>query len=316
MLNETTIHTITLVQDQFTKWVLIPCFFIGNITNILNCFIFLQQSLRTQVCPIYFVCVSITNLFVIDFLLLTRVMMSGFEYDPTTWSDLFCKLRTYLWFVFSQWPRSFLVLTCIDRYLISSPNANYRKMSQKKYLKYIIPINIFLWSALPLHVPFNMIIINRSCVSLPGFYYILNTVYNLLTSAVIPILILSIFSLLIIKNVHRQGRRIHGLVVQRRCRNERHGDQLTLMLLSHVLIYIIINLLNPIFQLYLLITDSREKSLEKIALNNFINVLSIELPYVSCSLTFCIYTLTSKTFRTEFKRLINRKVIVIFKITP
>ncbi|CAF1030898.1 unnamed protein product [Didymodactylos carnosus] len=266
MLNETTVFSITLVREYFTKWLLIPMFFIGNITNFLNCFIFLQQSLRRQVCSFYFVCISITNLFVIDFLLLTRVMMSGYNYDPTTWSDLFCKLRTYLWFVFNQWPRSFLILTCIDRFLISSSNTNYRQMSQKKYLKYIIPINICLWMALPFHVLFNTTIMNGSCVYLPGIYYVFNTVYNLLTSAVFPVLTLSIFSLLIINNVRRQSHRIQILIVQRQCQKQRREDQMTLMLLSHVLIFILMNLLNPIFQLYLLITANREKRLEELKL--------------------------------------------------
>ncbi|CAF4507717.1 unnamed protein product, partial [Didymodactylos carnosus] len=166
------------------------------------------------------------------------VMMSGYGYDPTTWSDLFCKLRTYFWFVFNQWPRSFLILTCIDRFLITSSNTNYRQMSQKKHLRYIIPVNICLWLALSLHVPFYTLIINSSCVYLPGIYYILNTVYNLLTSAVFPILILSIFSLLIINNVRQQRRRIQSLVVKRQYQKQRREEQMVLMLLSHVVIYI------------------------------------------------------------------------------
>ncbi|CAF1173159.1 unnamed protein product [Rotaria sp. Silwood1] len=85
--------------------------------------------------------------------------------------------------------------------------------------------------------------------------------------------------------------------------------QYSKMLFSQILLWTILNIINPCFLLYQTITINETKSSFRVTIEAFINNMSYMFIHLEFSLTFFIYTLSSSFFRREFKQLIQKKVL-------
>ena len=130
----------------------IPIFVFGFFGNIFNIIIFTRPSLRKNPCTTYFCSSSIANLNVLVFGLVVRVIMDGFGYDLASSNVVFCRFRYLILhcsLVLSAW---FNILAGVDRYCISSRDANRRRFSSLKNARIIVVLATIVCFILHAHV--------------------------------------------------------------------------------------------------------------------------------------------------------------------
>ncbi|CAF3882218.1 unnamed protein product [Rotaria magnacalcarata] len=91
---------LVLISFRFNRIIPILLLIIGTFGNIMNSLMFTRRSLRTNPCLFYFLASSINNLFVLCVAVLTRLLSSGWQIDPSNLNIVLCKLRIF--FVYSS----------------------------------------------------------------------------------------------------------------------------------------------------------------------------------------------------------------------
>lgn len=81
--------------------------------------------------------------------------------------------------------------------------------------------------------------------------------------------------------------------------------QVLVMLFMQIFVYIITNLPSTISLVYTDVTRDTIKSIDHIALDTFLGFSVNFILYMYPVLSFCLYTLTSRTFRQEFLKMLR-----------
>ncbi|CAF4300708.1 unnamed protein product, partial [Adineta steineri] len=108
----------------------------------------------------------------------------------------------------------------------------------------------------------------------------------------------------------KQQRRLIFIYQQTKNRNEilrgqqKRDQQMFLMLLIQILVYLICIVPLMITYLYNAITIETNKSADRIAIEKFTAFIAESLLYFFCASSFYLYTMVSKLFRNELKRLL------------
>ncbi|UJR06860.1 hypothetical protein I4U23_011149 [Adineta vaga] len=337
------------VRVQLTRYVYCPFFILGNIGNILNILVFSRESLRTSICSIYFLIMSIANFVSINIGLLTRILSTLDIPDPSRNVAWYCKGRAYISGLSLTIGRYFLCLITIDRVLMTSIHVTIRQLSSFKIAKWFIPIFCLSWAIFYIHtlIGYENNSSGTNCIRQAGFYSTFTTVCTISIDAIIPIIIMTIFTLLMMKHIralrlrrekniivpvkqittvgshmrtttinaisNQDGRsqesNIHSIERQRE-------KQLTRLSFVQVLIYIIFNLPNAVYVVYMLIVTNEKKTADRSAIESFVSLFASILTYIYCTLNFYIYTLSSATYRAKTKQILrqcfNRRHLRIF----
>ncbi|CAF4601974.1 unnamed protein product [Rotaria sp. Silwood2] len=135
------IAKLQYISDQLSLYMSGVILVFGLIGNLLNCLVFAQRSLRSKPCVIYFLVASILNLIIIFSGLAPRTFQFfSIIPDRTDTVSTLCKLRLVVIFTMRTISSWLLTLASVDRYLISNPNVNRRRMSNLKnaYLSILI----------------------------------------------------------------------------------------------------------------------------------------------------------------------------------
>ncbi|CAM4769234.1 unnamed protein product [Rotaria magnacalcarata] len=117
-------------------------FIFGLIGNFLNIYVFLSWSrlkknsrrkshnARSSNSSLYLLTSSISNLIIIIFPFLTRIIFDGFQYSLNHRNGfILCKLRYYVLHTFDLTSLTCICMATFDRYLISSRQVRLRHMS-------------------------------------------------------------------------------------------------------------------------------------------------------------------------------------------
>ena len=107
---------INNASTQIDRYLSVGLILFGCIGNILNCVVFLQRIFRTNPCAVYFLVASLSSIIA----------------DLTQTNSILCKLQLAVVFITRCILPWLIVLTTIDRYLISSSDVNIRNMSNLK----------------------------------------------------------------------------------------------------------------------------------------------------------------------------------------
>lgn len=285
----------------------------GTFGNIMNILIFTRRSLCNNPCSFYFLASSINNLFVLYVALLTRLLSSGWQIDPSNTNTVLCKLRVF--FVYSsiclmQW---FLVLASVDRYFSTSEQIRYRQLSSLRIVKRTVVSIILIIAVVHFHILIwwnvNVDEENRYCNIFTSDYEIAFQIFFLSSSCIIPVVFMFIFGILMILNVRKLYIRIAAQNEGISRENLRSKDrQLITMLLVQVIIIIFCT--SPFAAANLF--DMFVRYQTTVAYNTkiklfFENICRIIL-YFNPIIGFYIYILFSRTFRVETKRMIKKIV--------
>jgi hypothetical protein len=211
--------------------------------------------------------------------------------------------------------RYLIIVACIDRACLSSRRATIRNFSQIHKARIVSILTIIFWFIATIHLPIMNTIRYGYCI-MPGIYSLIFGIYSLIFTGVIPPILMSIFSLITLKNLHSVHVRIHVTNKQTNRLMHQRDLHLTRMLTAQVLIYILTTTPYPLNAFYAAITISGNKSLDRQIIELFIYFITgTFLLFINPSVPFYIYITTSKAFRKEFKvAWINLWQKIVFKI--
>ncbi len=256
--------------------------------------------MRGSPCSIYFLALSITNLILLDYAVSTRFYANE-NTNPSSYSLVYCKLSLYLVHTLLMISRTYIVLICIDRFCMCSPNALIRRFSTQRNALRIVIIVPFFWFIIAIHIPIFSIIQSQRCI-MSGIYPFIYSIYSLCVAGIIPPLLMIIFTLLTYRTMRKMRARVIPVSLTMQMRIQRRDHQLFGISICQVIIYILSTWLYPGITFYFaFIKRADPQTTVELYLNLFGGVLLI---YLNSSVTFFIYMCMSSSFRTEFKKFI------------
>ena len=283
-------------------------FLFGLIGNLLNIYIFTQwsrsgrksknKSSKTSNISLYLLTSSLSNLIVIIYPLLTRIMVDGYQYPITSNKNyLLCKIRYYALHTFDLLSLTCICMAILDRYLVSSRKVYLRKIVPKTNRTIFNIVFVFLLIAfhnIPLIIYFDVANNGRCLIfSLIYSYYYLY-IFQICLHGLFPILFLSIFGVLTWKQLR--------ILTKNTRSNHRNIDrQLSRMLLLISLGIIVSSTPNCIENLYgkIFVRDSIEYSSKFY----FYHIISSILYYINPVMSFYILFISTPNFRYHIRHL-------------
>jgi hypothetical protein len=295
---------LPVVQIQLVRYGITTIMFLGCTGNAYVVFAFLKHYKNP--CSILLLSAAVMNIIYLGL----SIPLNVYTYehgDPSLYSMGLCKSRYYLFHVWGQMSRYFIVLACIDRFALTNRSNKIRRLSQSHIARYLIVIITIFWHLFALHIAIMTTVKNGRCGYF-DLYYTLNSVYVLIFVCLVPPITMTIFGYLAFRNMKQLQTRVQpsgslstGIVIHRQDRN------LLVMVLAEVLVYIVTMSLYPVIICELAVTTSMgvNKSLQQIQIENFILFFAQFLIYINTSAPFYIYLIASKTFRNDFKQTVN-----------
>ena len=144
-MSSTIIADLNSVSLHINRYLSITLFLFGSIGNILSCLVFSHRKLRSSPCVLYFLMASLFNLIsLIDGIPPRTLRDWNILPDQTETNSLLCKLRLTVLFITRNAASWLLLCGTIDRYLVSSKNANWRRMSNfKQAVRCTVTLSVF-----------------------------------------------------------------------------------------------------------------------------------------------------------------------------
>ena len=309
------IINLTNILKQIYRYFPIFLLLFGGIGNSLSCLVFLQRALRKNPCALYFLAASISNIVYLS--TLTSTMLDAWDETFNLMNTVsgVCKFTMLIILMSRTLSLWFIVLATIDRYLVSSPDENRRQMSSLKRSHQSIIIGcvltLLMWGETFYCFDANLIGTPLKCFTTSSACRFYNDISVTLMSILIPSIIMLIFGGLTIANIHRSRERINpsmSITNALPSRSRKTEQNLTRMLLTQILLIVILNLPQAIFTFYLTITFDQPKTPVQGTLNGFIFNILLLFPFISCSISFLLYTLAGKIFRQTFVEMAQKVV--------
>ncbi|CAF0879854.1 unnamed protein product [Adineta ricciae] len=302
---------LTDIQQALT-WSMLSFLILGNIGNLLNCFVFLQRSLRSNPCSHYLFVSSITNSIALSFTIPTGIYEMK-QISLTSYSLIYCKLRLYIYHSLLMISRYLIILACFDRACLSSRRPTIRNLSHVRFARILSLFTIIFWFIGAVHLPLVVKIQFGYC-TLPGVYPLIFSIYAVIFAGIIPPVAMTIFSAFTLRNLHSIHVRIHSTSAPTNSIMRQRDLHLIRMLTAQVIIYVLTTTPYPLNTLYAAITLSTPKSSDRQAIEGFIYfVTSTFLLFINPSATFYIYFTTSKAFRTELQAACKRLWLTVLR---
>ncbi|CAF1451177.1 unnamed protein product [Adineta steineri] len=303
--------TLNFIQQEIIRYAYSLCLIFGITGCSLNILLLSRQQFRTVSCSIYFRTASVAMIIDLCFGTIPYIC-SLINTDPTTTLVWFCKMRIYILQSNAMISRWSLAIACFDRYALSSVSVHIRNFARVHIAHRIIAIIICIWLILPVHAPiFFNITMSRCGIynnRIASFYH---TIFTTLFGCILPVLIMIVCAILLYYNlILKQQRRLIFIYQQTENRNEilrgqqKRDQQMFLMLLIQIFVYLICIVPLMITYLYNAITIETNKSADRIAIEKFTAFIAESLLYFFCASSFYLYTMVSKLFRNELKRLL------------
>jgi hypothetical protein len=225
-------------------------------------------------CSLYMLAKALVELNALLIGLVTRILAAGFLIDRAVINPVWCKIRRCWITMNNVISFSLLAMQSIDLYLCSSSSAMLRQKSNIKYARRIV-IGILVLGCLH-SLPFvfyQQLIVTAAGVATcntinPTYNKYQLYFINLCLYVAIPVMVISVFSLLTYYNVYsatrRRPRRILSNIIRQMIRMSLHN------------IVIVILFVTPygIIQLYLLLTSGLTKTAVRAAQEQVVSTFS------------------------------------------
>ena len=308
-----------IVSGQINRYYGIILFVTGIIGNLINCIVFTRRTLRSTPCCIYFLVASLMDFIVILLFILPRTLLAWkAEYDLAQTNSIICKSTLFL--VFSARAASvwLIAFATVDRYLVSSTNNNRRQMSNLKNTYICITLicicTTIAWSELLYCYDANVVGTPQQCYPKSDICRIYNNFNQVLTIVLFPTILMCIFGIATIRNIHSNRRiiPINQNIENNHARNRRRENSLTKMLISQVVIYILCGLPFATMAFYISFTYHYQKSIIQSAIESFIFNILLFSAYAPNCISFFLFTLTGSIFR-EVSIDITKKILRFLK---
>ena len=309
----TTLNNIQLRLNQVLPLILLVGGTFGHLCNIA---ILSKRSQRTNPIAVYFLGSTIASMLVLYVGLVPRYLSDAYGIDLINNDATVCKTRSFLLYVSLSLSSWYILLATVDRYLISSDNNHRRQLSTIKNAHRAIGCVTVLCVLFYIHIPILYTIqtflvgsnrLQNFCYPQRGPYRIFSDVQVLVLFSLLPPLLMSLFIILIINNIHHSHGRLAATVgAHQQARMRKRDLQLSKMLLLQVIITIICSMPLAISQLLTTMTLAWTKTALRLAIESFFTQIGRYLTFVNCSMSFYLYTLAGSQFRMEFRQSLNR----------
>ncbi|CAF3419201.1 unnamed protein product [Rotaria socialis] len=308
--NESLIELLQTISTTCNRYVAICIFIFGVVGNMLNIFVLSQRCFRSNSCAWSFLVSSIANLISILFGLLTRII-SGWAIDPTSYIGWICKIRAHVVFTTRTIALWLIVIATIDRWLLSSIDANRRRKSTLKNAQrcttVIIILSILLYIQQLFCYEANLVNTSLKCNSRTAACLYLSNLSFAVITILIPLFLMSVFGLLTVLNVRQSQRRLQSLALRNTTAiairssattgEHPHGNlkrkadhSLLRMLLVQVLLMAILTLPLSIQNFYSFFSGENKSAIYE-AVDYFSYNITDLIYFVSNGIPFYIYTL-------------------------
>ena len=300
---------LPLVQVQLTRFGLPTLLVLGTIGN--GFIIILFSKHRKNACSMYLLSGAVMNAVFLTFNILL-ILYTSYYGDPTLLSLDFCRSRFYLSHVWGQMARYFIVLACIDRFILTCIHSRFRGLCRPSVAWCLMAIITIIWYLFGIHIPIMTKIENGRCGQF-GTYYIVYTVYFSTVTSLVPPAMMAIFGTMAYRNIKQLHQRVQPIanIAIREPGNitihQRDRDLLA-MLLAEVTVYIVSAILYPCILLETSVTNlmNVQKSLEHMRIETFITFFTAFLGYTNSAAPFYVYLIASRAFRRDVKQLVKK----------
>lgn len=313
-----TLNLITLRINESVPLILIIAGTFGHICNIM---IFSKRSQRRNTISVYFLSSTIVCLIVLYFGVLIRYLQDVYNINTVNTSNTLCRVRSFLFYAPLSLSNWYILLGTIDRYLISCANHHRRQLSsiRNAYRSIGLITIICLLSYIHIVILYNIQTfantnnqLQNFCYPQRGPYRVFSDTQLLVQYSLLPPLLMIVFVIFIIKNIHASHRRIANIVdAHHHARIKKRDLQLSKMLLVQVLITIICSLPLAVSQLLQTLTLTTSKSLLRMTIESFFALIARQLAFLNCSISFYLYTLSGSQFRLEIREIGNKITMFI-----
>ena len=294
---------LNMIEDHTAHCLIIPLV-LGLVGNSFSCIVFRQKQFRSNAISNLFMAASIFNIVVLVYGISINLYSVNYG-SPTRYSIVFCKVFLYIRHILLMIVRSYIVLACIASFSLTSPRVNLRSIFQSRFLKWFIFAIPFLWPLIAIHMPIFTMIQEHRCVNVDS-YVLPFGIYFFLIVGIFPVLFMTLFILLTVKNLKTLHRRVQPSIATP-LRLKTRDQQFIRMLTSLVLMYITTNIFYPTNVLYLALTYSLEKSKERIAFESLIFFLTSNyILYINSVSPFFLFICSSTAFRRSFYGVLNK----------
>ena len=280
----------------------------GTVGTLLNLFVYTRSSTWRTSCGLFLAVSYISAYGVIMAGQFPRLILPAPSFLLTTFWQ--CQIRGYLVQVLGFITRACIVLAALDRLLLCSTQVRRRQWCDIRRARWMILLVILVAFVLHIHMPVTHEYrpIPRVCYSSLDWLITLDFVYQLLFVGTIPGGLIALFSIRLIIALRHQRLR---LARELRTRDK----QLTWMLLTQVIVYMVIHTIVLANMTYGRITLNETKTRDRSAIENFITFLiNSQLVYVYFSMTFVFNVLSSPIFRKDliyfWKKIDSRTIFV------
>ena len=281
----------------------------GTIGNILNICVFFRwchmkkRSNGQSNSSLYLLVCSVSNLIIIIYPLLTRIIFDGFHYSVQTNSVFFlCKFRYYILHTFDSISLTCICLATFDRYLITSRKVHLRHLNPAtKRIEQVLLVFIILYSihSIPIGIYFHVSNHGRCMIYSPLFLYYYFWIFQIFFHSIFPIIFLSVFGTLTfqqLKSFKRKTR--HGILNSEK--------QLSRMLLLMSIAIILSSIPYCIEHIYLVMIV-KHNSLQRTSYVFLYHVITSILFYTNPTMSFYIFFISTPNFRKQVRRIIFGK---------
>ena len=258
---------------------------------------------------------------------ISPTMYSLNNINPITTILVFCKIRIYVLQASSMMYRWALVVASFDRYATSSGSARVRDIARVYIARRVIILIVGIWLVFPIHAPilYQLRAGGGACGifnNQAGALY--HSIFTTIWGCILPGSLMTIFSVLIYRNLIFKRKRVDehlsqqsGNKTEAKRIQQRRDQQVLVMLLIQVFVYLISITPLMIMNLYNASTISvSSKSPDRISIENFIFFLVEVIVYSFPVSSFYLYTMVSKIFREELKRLLYSMVTCKWQRSP
>ena len=288
---------------------------IGNFGAICTCIVFSRPTFRKSPCAMYFTASSFSQLFVFNFAVFIRMIQYGYNVPVNSVPSWFCKLRFYIFYVAGASARYNIIFAAVDRFLCSCRSARLRRWSSSKVARSLIIIDAIIWVLFYIQILVLVDVTNDKCrIQVADIMKYFNF-YLIIENGFLPIIPMLIFGLLTIRNIRQSRQRVKAMETttggtvsntskQPLSSTPRKEVQLHKMLINQVVVYVILNLPYPVYNIYRTYAGVSSFTGSRAAIDTFVNNLCFDMIYLCFALTFFNFLLTSSMFRRELKQML------------
>jgi hypothetical protein len=268
---------------------------LGIVGNVCSLIMFTRLQYRQTPSSVYFLALSAVAIIYLNWAIVSFFYTLKHT-DPQTYSLFYCKMKGYLTNVLGQSNRFIVVSVCADRFFATQTSVRIRSLSSVRIAKTVVFLMCPVWFVITIHSPILVDLRDTIC-GMFGVYKLFYEVYQIIIAAIIPPILMCIFSGLAMRSLYQ--RHIARARARQRDRNLMH------LIIAEVTVNIVTTFPASINNVYSAATYYVvNKSAERLQIESFLSFVALFILYLLNVAPFYMFMLTSKPFRNEFINMI------------